>query len=474
MDMRQPHFSMLPTPRATALAGRRVLVLGMGDSGLSAANWVKAQGGVARVADSRKAPPRANGFAGCETVTGGLDATLLDGVDLVCKSPGLALSEPVVVEALARGIPVLGDIELFAWHVRATGKENAPTKVLAISGTNGKTTVTALAGHLLRAAGVDCEVAGNIGPAALEALLKRGGKAPAAWVLELSSYQLETTWSLAPDAAAMLNLTEDHLDRYAGLADYAAAKARVFQGRGLQVLNRCDSASMAMLQDGRPQATFGMDAPAMPEDFGLVEQGGREWLARGAERILPAGELPLQGRHNLSNALAACALAHAGGAPLAALAAGLRSFRGLPHRVERIAEAGGVDWIDDSKGTNVGATIAALNGMGRRTVLIAGGEGKGQDFRPLAGPVRARARAVLLIGRDAPLIEAALQDTGVPIERCPTLQAAVKRAAALAQPGDAVLLSPACASFDMFRDYAHRGQVYAEAVREAVKALARG
>jgi len=465
MDMRQPHFSMLPPPAATALAGKRVLVLGMGDSGLSAANWVKAQGGQARVADSRQAPPRAGGFAGFEVATGRLDASLLEGVDLVCKSPGLALSEPVVGEALARGIPVLGDIELFAWHVRAQSQ----SRVLAITGTNGKTTVTALTGHLLKSAGIDCEVAGNLGPAALEALLRRGGKPPAAWVLELSSYQLETAWSLAPDAAAMLNLTEDHLDRYAGLADYAAAKARVFQGSGLQVLNRCDSASMAMLRDGRPQATFGMDAPAMPEDFGLVAENGREWLARGAERILAADELPLHGRHNVSNALAACALAHAGGAPLAALAAGLRTFRGLPHRVERIAEAGGVAWVDDSKGTNVGATIAALNGMGRKTVLIAGGEGKGQDFRPLAAPVRAHARAVLLIGRDAPLIEAALSGTGVPLERCRTLEEAVKRAAALAQRGDAVLLSPACASFDMFRDYAHRGQVFAQAVKECAR-----
>ncbi len=470
MDMRQPHFSMLPAPQATALAGKRVLVLGMGDSGLSAANWVKAQGGKARVADSRKAPPRLKDFAGCETAAGRLDASLLDGVDLVCKSPGLALSEPVVGEALARGIPVLGDIELFAWHVRA----QAGSKVLAITGTNGKTTVTALTGHLLKAAGIDCEVAGNIGPAALEALLRRGAKPPAAWVLELSSYQLETTWSLAPEAAAMLNLSEDHLDRYAGLADYAAAKARVFQGAGLQVVNRCDSASMAMLREGRPQASFGMDAPALPEDYGLVADGGREWLVRGAERILCADELPLHGRHNLSNALAACALAHAGGAPLAALAAGLRSFRGLPHRVERIAEAGGVAWVDDSKGTNVGATIAALNGIGRRTVLIAGGDGKGQDFRPLAGPVRARARAVLLIGRDAPLIEDALRETGVPVERCRTLPAAVKRAAALAQPGDTVLLSPACASFDMFRDYAHRAQVFAQAVQDAVRERARG
>lgn len=462
MNMRQPLFSTLSRPKAVPLAGRRVLVLGMGDTGLSAARWVEAQGGIARVADSRQDPPRITGFAGCETVTGEFKPALLEGVDLVCKSPGIALSEPVVQEAVARGIPVLGDIELFAWHVRAESR----SRVLAVTGTNGKTTVAALTGHLLASAGIDGEVAGNIGPAALDALMRRGNEPPAAWVIELSSYQLETTWSLAPDAAAMLNLTEDHLDRYAGLADYAAAKARIFTGSGTQVLNRCDSAAMAMLRADRPQATFGMDAPPMPEDFGLIAEDGREWLVRGRERILAADELPLHGRHNVSNALAACALAHAGGAPLAALAGGLRSFRGLPHRVERIAESGGVTWVDDSKGTNVGATIAALNGMGRKTVLIAGGEGKGQDFKPLAGPVRSRARAVLLIGRDAPLIDAALQETGVPVERCRTLQAAVKRAAELAQPGDTVLLSPACASFDMFRDYAHRGVVFADAVKE--------
>lgn len=470
MNMRQPLFSTLPPPKASALAGKRVLVLGMGDTGLSAARWVAAQGGKVRAADTRAAPPRQRDLAGWESSTGTFTPALLQGVDMVCKSPGLALSEPVVREAVARGIPVLGDIELFAWHVRAS----ATCKVLAVTGTNGKTTVAALTGHLLRAAAIDCEVAGNIGPAALDALMQRGDRQPAAWVLELSSYQLETTWSLAPEAAAMLNLSEDHFDRYGGLADYAQAKARIFLGAGTQVLNRCDSASMAMMLQGRNQATFGMDAPAMPEDFGLVAEGGREWLARGAERVLAAEALPLHGRHNLSNALAACALAHAAGVPLAALAAGLRSFRGLPHRLERIAEAGGVAWYDDSKGTNVGATLAALHGLGRRAVLIAGGEGKGQDFKPLAAAVKARARAVLLIGRDAPLIADALRATGVPLERCATLQAAVQRAAVLAQPGEAVLLSPACASFDMFRDYAHRGQVYAQAVRDAVKGGAGG
>ncbi len=458
--MREPLFNTLPRPQPAALAGRRVLVLGLGDTGLSVAQWVAREGGTPRLADTRAAPPRAREARAFEVVTGRFRKSLLAGVDLVCISPGLALTEPVVQEALARGVPVAGDIELFAWVVRG----RTAAKVLAVTGTNGKTTVAALTGHLLRAARVDCEVAGNIGPAALAALMQRA-RPPAVWVLELSSYQLETTWSLEPDAATMLNLSEDHLDRYAGLAEYAAAKARVFLGAGAQVLNRADSASMALALAGRAQLTFGPDAPPLAEDFGIVDAGGRKWLARGAERIVPADELQIRGAHNAVNALAACALAHQAGAPLEALAQGLRTFRGLPHRLEHIAERHGVAWYDDSKGTNVGAATAALNGLAQKVVLIAGGEGKGQDFAPLAGPVRAYARAVLLIGRDAARIERALRASGVPLARCASLPQAVRRAARLAQPGDAVLLSPACASFDMFRDYAHRGEVFAAAVR---------
>ncbi|HTP63503.1 MAG TPA: UDP-N-acetylmuramoyl-L-alanine--D-glutamate ligase [Burkholderiales bacterium] len=448
--MRDPAHSMLKAPAAMELRGKRVLVLGLGDTGLSAARWVAAQGGEARVADSRKAPPRMADLKG-ELHTGKFKVSLLKDVDLVCLSPGLALTEEIVQAAIAKGIPVLGDIELFAWKARGLR--------LAVTGTNGKSTVTALTGHLLRSAGVDAEVAGNISPPALDALLRRKTP-PAAWVLELSSYQLETTWSLAPDAAAMLNLSEDHLDRYAGLADYAAAKARIFRGTGVQVLNRCDSASMALALPGRPQVTFGLDAPDMPEDFG-VKDG---WMVRGQERIFPVAELPLSGMHNASNALAACALTHAAGVPLAALAAGLRSFGGLPHRMQRIALRGGVEWLDDSKGTNVGATVAALNGLARKAILILGGEGKGQNFAPLAPAVRARAKRVLLIGRDAKLIDKAIAGAGVPVERCDSLEAAVARAAAVAVPGDVVLLSPACASFDMFRDYRHRGEVFTAAV----------
>ena len=459
--MREPASSLLKPPAPMALRGKRVLVLGLGDTGLSVADWVKSEGGTVRAADTRAAPPRKKDFAG-ELHTGRLKASLLKDVDLVCISPGLSLQEEVVQAAIASNIPVAGDIELFAWSV--AGKNAG--KRLAVTGTNGKSTVTALAGNLLRSAGVDCEVAGNISPPALEALLKRRTP-PAAWVLELSSYQLETTWSLAPDAATMLNLSEDHLDRYAGLAAYAEAKARVFQGAGVQILNRCDSASMALALPGRTQVTFGPDAPDMPEDFGIAEQ----WLVRGKERILAVADLPLAGAHNASNALAACALAVAAGVPLAALARGLKSFRGLPHRMQRVAVRGGVEWLDDSKGTNVGATVAALNGLApalggpsRKVVLILGGEGKGQNFAPLAPAIRERAKHVLLIGRDAAAIEKAIASSGVPAERSASMEKAVKRAAHIAVSGEAVLLSPACASFDMFRDYKHRGDAFAAAI----------
>ena len=458
MNMRPPLFSTLARPQPIALAGKRVLVLGLGDTGLSVANWVKSEGGSVRIADSRTAAPRAKDLPKEEIVTGKFKTSLLREVDLVCISPGLSLQEEIVQTAIARNIPIVGDIELFAWHVRARAGE----KVLAITGTNGKSTVTALTGHLLRSAGVDCEVAGNIGPPALDALMKRGNRQPAVWVLELSSYQLETAWSLAPVAAAMLNLSEDHLDRYAGLAEYAGAKARIFMGEGAQVLNRCDSASMALALPGRTEITFGLDAPSMPEDFGI----DGNCLVRGTERILPVADLPLAGAHNLSNALAACALACLAGVPFSALAKGLRSFRGLPHRMQRVALRGGVEWLDDSKGTNVGATVAALNGMAKKAILILGGEGKGQNFAPLVPAIREHALHVLLIGRDAAVIGKAIAASGVPVERIASMEKAVVRAAQVAVPGNAVLLSPACASFDMFRDYRHRGEVFAAAVKE--------
>ncbi len=473
---REPVFAKLTRPRRTALSGKRVLILGLGDTGLSVAKWVVREGGRARVADTRDEPPR---LAALKSVVPSAEAhcgqvlpRLLDGIDLLCVSPGLPLEQEIVREALAAGVPICGDIELFAWGLEGLGRK----KVLAITGTNGKTTVTSLTAHLLRGAGLDAEVAGNIAPPALDALCARldAGKLPDAWVLELSSYQLETTWSLAPDAAAMLNLSEDHLDRYPSLAAYGAAKARVFQGGGVQVLNRDDPCSLSMAESERNRITFGLGSPPGDADFGCVTINGAKWIAQGTDALIAVGALHVHGWHNAANVMAAMAMARAIGVPSAPLVEAAGTFRGLHHRLEKVATIRDVDYYDDSKGTNVGATIAALEGiatqamradMDRPVILIAGGVGKGQDFAPLARPVGKYARVVFLIGEDAPRIEDALAPSGVRIERCASLEEAVAGAAREARAHEAVLLSPACASFDMFRDYKHRGEVFSAAVR---------
>jgi UDP-N-acetylmuramoylalanine--D-glutamate ligase len=446
--------------------GKTVLVLGLGESGLAMAQWLARQGARVRVADSRSEPPFAaelqRSVPGAALLTGPFKESLIDGADLVGLSPGLSLNEPVVAAAARRGLPAVGEIELFAGALRELGAR-AQCKVIAITGTNGKTTTTALAGALCRAAGKVTAVAGNISPAALSALMTclDAGKLPEVWVLELSSFQLETMASLAADAAAVLNLSDDHLDRYAGLDDYAAAKARIFAGGGAQVLNRQDARVLAMANAVSRRLTFGLDAPAGPDDFGLKDG----WLMQGSERLLRADELAIAGLHNVANGLAALALCRAVGLPLAPLLPALRAFKGLPHRVEHIAEIDGVSWYDDSKGTNVGATVAALEGLGRKVVLIAGGDGKGQDFSPLAPSLAGHGRALVLIGRDAMKIEAAVGDCGIPLIHAQDLVQAVRQAALAARAGDAVLLSPACASFDMFRNYVHRAEVFAQAVR---------
>ena len=445
--------------------------------------WLNAQGARLRAADSRTAPP---GLAALrdtlpqvEAHCGAFDDSLLQGVDLIAISPGVPLRDPFVQQAAARGIPVVGDIELFAQQLAASGLR-PNTKVLAITGSNGKTTVTAMVEHLCKAAGKDAVAAGNISPAVLDAVLQRGEKRPEIWVLELSSFQLETTSSLNVDAATVLNVSEDHLDRYTDMEVYAAAKARIFGGSGVQVLNRDDARSMGMALPGRNQVTFGLTATpilsmsgwkgvdsagGIEGDFGIERHAGSIWLMQGGERLIKTSELQVTGLHNAANALAALALCRAIDLPMHKLIDALRKFKGLPHRVERVAEIGGVIYYDDSKGTNVGAAIAALQGLGRTAVLIAGGEGKGQDFAPLRPVVAQHARAVVLIGRDAPLIEAALGGCGVAVLRAKDMDAAVRQAAHLAQSGDAVLLSPACASFDMFRNYAHRAEVFVAAVR---------
>jgi UDP-N-acetylmuramoylalanine--D-glutamate ligase len=456
------------------LENKRVLVLGLGESGLAMARWCSRRGARVRVADSRSEPPFARELArttAAELVTGGFTPRLLEDIDLLGLSPGLSLGEPVVREAAARGIPVTGEIELFAQGLNDLGWRR-DCRVLAITGTNGKTTVTAMAGAMGRAAGRVTEVAGNISPAALTALMAclDSGRRPQLWVLELSSFQLETTASLAPDAAVVLNVSDDHLDRYQGLDDYAAAKARIFAGGGVQVVNRQDARVWAMVLPGRTVRSFGLDRPPGQADLGLVERDGDTWLAEGDAALLPAASLPLAGRHNVANALAALALCRAIELPAAPLVQALRQFRGLPHRVEPVAAIDGVDYFDDSKGTNVGATLAALEGLGRKVVLIAGGDGKGQDFSPLKPALERHGRALILIGRDATRIEAAVAGCGIPVSHAQDMDQAVRKAAVAARRGDAVLLSPACASFDMYRNYAHRAQVFADAVHALARA----
>jgi UDP-N-acetylmuramoylalanine--D-glutamate ligase len=360
---------------------------------------------------------------------------------------------------VGRGIEVVGDVEIFA---RALARDGKGVRVLGVTGTNGKSTVTALAAHMGRAAGLDAHAVGNIGVPVLDALGAAEAKGfPDLYVVELSSYQLETTASLALDAATMLNLTQDHLDRYDSLAAYAGAKERIFRHCARRVVNRDDAWSAAM---GDADAySFGLGEPMDELQWGL--DAPRRMLRRGREALLPAAEMGMPGLHNVANGLAAHALASAIGLAPEPVAQALREFKGLPHRVQPVAEARGVRFYDDSKGTNVGASVAALEGFDVPVVLIAGGDGKGQDFAPLAPAVKAHARAVVLIGRDADAIAMALLATGVRIESAATMEAAVEEAFALARAGDAVLLSPACASFDMFRNYGHRGDVFAAAAR---------
>jgi UDP-N-acetylmuramoylalanine--D-glutamate ligase len=456
------------------LASKHVLVLGLGESGLAMAQWCARNGATVRVADTRAAPPYLDELkrrvASADFCPGEFDMGLLDGVDLVALSPGLPSDLPVLDEAGARGIAVTGEIELFAQGLRALGVRQR-TRVIAITGTNGKTTTTALAGHLCRAAGKVTGVAGNISPAALTALMacQDAGKLPEVWVLELSSFQLETLATLDAEAATVLNVSDDHLDRYVDLDDYAAAKARIFAGGGVQVLNRQDPRVKRMAIPGRRLITFGLDAPAEAADFGLRQNKGEPWVARGDEFLLPVSQLPLSGLHNAANAMAALALCAAvdahDGLDATALLPALREFKGLPHRVERVAELCGVTWFDDSKGTNVGATVAALEGLQRKVVVILGGDGKGQDFSPLKPAIARHGRAVVLIGRDGPKIAEAIAGCGVPVETAADMADAVRVAARAAWAGDAVLLSPACASFDMFRNYEHRAQVFVAAVQ---------
>jgi UDP-N-acetylmuramoylalanine--D-glutamate ligase len=485
----------------------KVLVLGLGDSGLAMARWCVAQGADVIVADTRDEPPHLatlrSELPQVAFVAGPFSDTLLEGREAVYRSPGLspAQVDGVLVPARERGLAVGGELALFTRGlVQLRAEQGYAPAVLAVTGTNGKTTVTSLAGQLVERSGRSVAVAGNIGPTLLDTLAERvaTGALPQVWVLELSSFQLEGVEGFEPTAAAVLNITQDHLDWHGGMDAYAAAKARIFGGRSLMVLNREDALVLRMLPapvrlkggkyEHRDSVTFGADMPQQPGDFGIELVNGMAWLVRALEadetqkrgkqqaeeihiqRLMPADALRIRGRHNAVNALAALALAAASGAPLGPMLYGLREYRGEPHRVEPVGIVQDVEYFDDSKGTNVGATVAALQGLGaeRKLVVILGGDGKGQDFSPLAAPVARYARAVVLIGRDAPVIRQALAGTGVPLLDAGSMEQAVQAAAERTHAGDAVLMSPACASFDMFRNYGHRAEVF----RAAVHALA--
>ncbi len=442
-----------------AIKDKQVLVLGAGDTGLSALRWLKRHDAILSLADTRESPPNAalvkKEMPEVPVYLGTFKGEAFANAEIIVVSPGVPLAEPQIQAAIKRGISVVGDVELFAQY------RPSHSKLIAITGSNGKSTVTALVGDMCKAAGLKTVVAGNIGLPVLETLVD---EAPDIYVLELSSFQLETTSSLDADVATVLNITEDHLDRYAGLAAYAAAKARIFQGSGAQVLNRQDALSLGMAKAGRNQITFGTDLPPTADDFGLMHESADIWLMHGSTALIRVSEMHIAGLHNAVNALAALALCRAIGLDFSPLLEALRNYKGLPHRVELVAEIGGVSFYDDSKGTNVGATCAALAGLPQKVVLIAGGDGKGQDFTPLRVAAKQNARTVVLMGRDGALIGTALKDADIPLLNAVSLENAVQMAFNAAQPGDAVLLSPACASFDMFKNYVHRAEVFVRAV----------
>ena len=524
----------------TALMGTlqdtSVLILGLGDSGLAMARWCAHAGARVTVADTREAPPQLAALRAelpdAQFVHGAFAASLVEGSDIraVFKSPGLTPEQvaPVLGAARASGLWSSGELGLFSQGLQALkdGQTYTP-KVLAITGTNGKTTVTSLTGQLVERAGKTVAVAGNIGPTLLDTLAAHTAAQtlPEVWVLELSSFQLDEVEGFEPTMGTVLNLTQDHLDWHGGMPAYGAAKARIFgphrADASPMLLNRDDPAVMAMLpalvkgKQLRDYVSFGTDAPTRPGDWGMESVNGMTWLVKAMEadetrrrskrpharslaapqggvpalgrpggsqqdaaeevyiqRLMPADALRIRGKHNASNALAALALASAAGCTLAPMLYGLREYRGEPHRVEPVAIVNDVEYFDDSKGTNVGATVAALTGLGgdRKLVVILGGQGKGQDFAPLAAPVARYARAVVLIGEDAPAIAKALEGISVPVLNASSMEEAVNQAAQRAHAGDAVLMSPACASFDMFDNYPHRAEVFRAAVASLAEA----
>ena len=441
---------------SSAVRQGRTIVVGLGRTGLACARYLHARGIDFAVTDSRTVPPETDALArlapNVETHFGGFDHALLDGAAQVIASPGVSLEEPFLRAAAARGIPVIGDVELFVREARAP--------IAAITGTNGKSTVTTLVAAMANAAGMRAIAAGNLGRPVLELLDE---PVPQLYVLELSSFQLETTQSLHAAVATVLNVTPDHMDRYASLEAYAAAKARIFAGADAAVLNLDDPIVRSMADSVLRRLSFSVHGDERA-DYRAAVDARDIVLSRRGERLLAMSELKIAGLHNAANALGALAMCEALGLERGPCIAALREFPGLPHRSQFVAEVRGVRFVDDSKGTNVGATLAAVAGMPGSLVLIAGGQGKGQDFAPLADVFRGKVRHVVLIGQDAAQIESVLRGVCT-TEHARDMEEAVSAAARAARPGETVLLSPACASLDMFRDYAHRGDVFADCVR---------
>jgi len=438
------------------------IVVGLGKSGMSVVRHLARRGQPFAVVDTRANPPELATlqaqYPEIEVRCGELDVDFLCRASELLVSPGLAVSTPALQAAAARGVKLSGDIELFAREARAP--------IVAITGSNAKSTVTTLVGEMAQAAGRKVAVGGNLGTPALDLL----NDDVELHVLELSSFQLETTEQLNAEVATCLNVSEDHMDRYAGLPAYHQAKHRIFRGARQVVVNRDDRLSRPLVGEEVPVWSFGLGKPDF-KGFGLIEENGEKHLAFQFEVLMPARELKMRGAHNQSNALAALALGHAVGLPFAAMLQTLRTFAGLPHRCQWVGERAGVSYYDDSKATNVGAALAAIGGLGAdidgKLVLIAGGDGKGADFSALREPIARYCREVILLGRDAGRLASVLQDA-VALKRVQGLEEAVQRTAECALPGDAVLLSPACASLDMFRNFEERGRLFAAAV-EALK-----
>lgn len=446
------------------LSHKRVLIVGLGKTGFSCARYLSEHNVEVAITDSREHPPALDelqeSYPDIAVFIGGFNSEAFKRATCLIVSPGISLREPLIAEARARGAEIVGDIELFARNV------NAP--VVAITGSNGKSTVTSLLGDMAKSAGLDVRVGGNIGVPALDLLHE---PRPDLYVLELSSFQLETTESLNACAAAILNISEDHMDRYHDLNDYTAAKAKVYYGTGTLIVNLDDQRVMntvKFIRQGRDLIGFTANKPS-EKQFGICIENGQKFLCYEGELLLAVSELKIKGQHNIVNALAALALGREAEIPLEAMINGLKSFTGLPHRSQWVAEKNNIAWYNDSKATNVGAAIAAINGIeAHKIILVAGGQGKGQDFSPLKEVVKNKVKHLILLGEDAELLNSVLSDC-TKVSLATDLLQAVEKAKEVAENGDAVLLSPACASFDMFSGYEQRGEVFVSAVKEVLQ-----